>query len=280
MSILQLPPSPPVAILFDWHATLVDTHNAMYLAVDDMLARLDELNLFSMLLSPEQSKTDEDAKLLNYVRQHKRLHPKVVAQKKISRTDIFEVLFGTDEGAKTDAHRAFDLAYEKHIADVFPLEADARQQIEQLKSVGLLVGMVSNRRRDFFEQELTLIESGSWLNLFDVTVCGTDINRRKPAPDGLLYALQQLQVPADGHAWYVGDSTTDVIAARQAGITPIFYNGAGWPQSWLDKIFPNTLLHPHRPSTVVDSIAEVSELARLMLAQGLRVQRARDKHDD
>jgi phosphoglycolate phosphatase len=277
MSILQLPHSRPSAILFDWHATLVDTHNAMYLAIDDMLARLDELGLMSLLLDPAESKTPEDARLLNYVRANKRLHPKVVAQKKISRTDIFEVLFGTDEGAKTEAHRAFDEAYQQHITDVFPLEPDIREQVERLKAVGLPVGVISNRRRDFFERELALVDGTGWLGLFDVTVCGTDIARRKPAPDALLYALQQLKLPADEHVWYVGDSTTDVIAGRLAGITPIFYNGAGWNQSWLDKIFPGTLRHPHRPDAVVNTIAEVTELARLMLAQDLRVQRAREK---
>ena len=277
MSILQLPHSRPSAVLYDWHATLVDTHNAMYLAIDDMLARLDELGLMSLLLDPDESKTPEDARLLNYVRANKRLHPKVVAQKKISRTDIFEVLFGTDEGAKTEAHRAFDEAYQQHIADVFPLEPDIREQIERLKAVGLPVGVISNRRRDFFERELELVDGSGWLGLFDVTVCGTDIARRKPAPDALLHALKQLKLPADEHVWYVGDSTTDVIAARLAGITPIFYNGAGWSQSWLDKIFPGTLRHPHRPDAVVNRIAEVTELARLMLAQDLRVQRARDK---
>lgn len=277
MSILQLPRSRPSAILFDWHATLVDTHNAMYLAIDDMLARLDELGLMSLLLDPAESKTPEDAKLLNYVRANKRLHPKVVAQKKISRTDIFEVLFGTDEGAKTEAHRAFDEAYQQHIADVFPLEPDIREQIERLKAVGLPVGVISNRRRDFFERELELVDGTGWLGLFDVTVCGTDIARRKPAPDALLYALQQLKLPADEHVWYVGDSTTDVIAARLAGITPIFYNGAGWSQNWLDKIFPGTPRHPHWPDAVVNSIAEVTDLARLMLAHDLRVQRAREK---
>lgn len=277
MSILQLPRSHPSAILFDWHATLVDTHNAMYLAIDDMLARLDELGLMSLLLDPAESKTPEDAKLLNYVRANKRLHPKVVAQKKISRTDIFEVLFGTDEGAKTEAHRAFDEAYQQHIADVFPMEPDIRQQIERLRDANVPVGVISNRRRDFFERELSIVDGTGWLGLFDVTVCGTDIARRKPAPDALLYALQQLKLPADEHVWYVGDSTTDVIAARLAGITPIFYNGAGWSQSWLDKIFPGTLRHPHRPDAVVNTIAEVTELARLMLAQDLRVQRAREK---
>ncbi|MCC1497220.1 HAD family hydrolase [Alcanivorax sp. 1008] len=280
MSILQLPHSRPSAILFDWHATLVDTHNAMYLAIDDMLARLDELGLMSLLLDPDESKTPEDAKLLNYVRTNKQLHPKVVAQKKISRTDIFEVLFGTDEGAKTEAHRAFDEAYRQHIADVYPLEPDIREQIERLKAVGLPVGVISNRRRDFFERELALVDETGWLELFDVTVCGTDVARRKPAPDPLHYALQQLKLPADQHVWYVGDSTTDVIAARLAGITPIFYNGAGWSQNWLDKIFPGSPRHPHLPDAVVNTIAEVTDLARLMLAQDLRVQRARDKRAD
>jgi len=280
MSILQLPHSRPSAILFDWHATLVDTHNAMYLAIDDMLAELDTLHLSQRLLSPEDSKTPEDARLLSYVRTHKHLHPKVVAQKKVSRTDIFEILFGEDEDAKAEAHQAFDDAYRNHIADVFPLEADIRQQISRVKEAGIPVGVISNRRRDFFDRELALVDGTGWLDVFDVTVCGTDVRRRKPAPDMLLKALEQLNLPADEHVWYVGDSTTDVIAARHAGITPIFYNGAGWSQSWIDKIFPGTVRHPHRPDAVVNTIAEVTELARLMLAQDLRVQRARGKNSN
>ncbi|MCB1837954.1 MAG: HAD family hydrolase, partial [Alcanivoracaceae bacterium] len=86
MSILQLPRTPADVILFDWHATLVDTHGAMYHAVDDMLPQLRELGLWQRLLNPRDSKTPEDARLLAYVREHLRLHPKVVAQKKISRT--------------------------------------------------------------------------------------------------------------------------------------------------------------------------------------------------
>ena len=43
----------------------------------------------------------------------------------------------------------------------------------------------------------------------------------------------------------------------------------------LDKIFPNTVSHPHRPDAVVTSIADLVHLARVMLAQGKRVDRAR-----
>ena len=272
-----MPHSRPTAVLFDWHATLVDTHSAMYHAVDDMLAELDSLGLTARLMSPADSKTPEDAKLLGYVREHKKLHPKVVAAKKISRTDIFELLFGDDDDAKAAAHRAFDAAYQNHIEDVFPLEPDIRNQMTRLKEVGLPVGVISNRRRDFFEQELARVDGSGWEDLFDVAVCGSDVSARKPAAQPLLHALQQLDLPADEHVWYVGDSTTDVIAARRAGITPIFYNGAGWSQAWIDKIFPGSLRHPHRPEAVVASIAEVTELARLILAQDLRVQRERSK---
>lgn len=270
-----MPRSRPSAVLFDWHATLVDTHSAMYSAVDDMLAQLDELGLMTELMDPADSKTPEDARLLSYVREHKQLHPKVVAAKKISRTDIFELLFGDNDSAKSAAHQAFDAAYQNHIEDVYPLEPDVREQITRLKEAGLPVGVISNRRRDFFEQELAQVDGTGWLDLFDVAVCGTDVAARKPAPDPLLHALEQLGVAADEHVWYVGDSTTDIIAARRAGITPLFYNGAGWSQAWIDKIFPGSNRYPHRPEAVVDTIKAATDLARLMVAQDLRVQRAR-----
>ena len=275
MSILQLPNAHPEVILLDWHATLVDTHDAMYHAVDDVLPQLKELDLWDRLLDPEDSKTIEDAKLLIYVKDHHRLHPKIVAQRKISRTDIFEVLFGSDQDAKARAHKAFDQAYKRYVEEVFPLEEDIREQLEHIRAIGILTGLITNRKRDFLEHELALVDGTGWVDLFDVTVCGSDVANRKPAPDMLLKALEMLSLPPGPACWYIGDSTTDVIAAKEAGITSIFYNGAGWDQSWLDKIFPDTIKHPHRPDAVVGSIAELTSLARHLLAQHKRVQRAR-----
>ena len=91
----------PRVVLFDWHATLVDTLDAMYHAVDDVLPRLPELGLMDALISHDQAKTPEDARLVDYVREHRQLHPKIKAERRISRTDIFEVLLGTTKMPST-----------------------------------------------------------------------------------------------------------------------------------------------------------------------------------
>lgn len=276
MSLLHLPHAEPTVILIDWHATLVDTHDAMYHAVDDVLPRLEELGLMERLMQPEDAKTIEDAKLVKYVRENRRLHPKIVQQRRISRTDIFEVLFGPDSTAKALAHKAFDDSYRKYVGEVTPLEPNIRENLEHLRSLGVILGVISNRNRDFMNHELSIVDGTGWADLFDTMVCGNDVAHRKPHPDLLVKALQNLGLPANEHCWYVGDSTTDVIAAKRASVTAVFYNGAHWDQAWLDKIFPGTVRHPHEPDTVVESIEELVKLARYMIAQEKRVERAQE----
>jgi phosphoglycolate phosphatase len=265
MSLLRLPHAWPRVILFDWHATLVDTMDAMYHAVDDVLPRLAELGLVERLLRPDASKTMEDAKLVKYVREHARLHPKVKTARKISRTDIFEVLFGEDHEAKRIAHAAFDESYGRHFGAIAPLEADARQHLERLREMDIQLGVLSNRSRQFMAHEIYMVDGTGWHDLFDTMVCGDDVARRKPAPDLILKALENLQAPVNTGCWYVGDSTTDIVAAEEAGVTPVFYNGAGWDDAWIDKIFPQTVRHPHKPDAVVRNLGELVALVKMFI---------------
>jgi phosphoglycolate phosphatase len=246
----------PAVILFDWHATLVDTLDAMYHAVDDMLPEFHDLNLMGRMVAPEDSKTPEDARLVAYVREFARLHPKVKADRKISRTDIFEVLFGDDEEAKQIAHKAFNHHYRNHYGTVKAFEPRVRDVLEGLRTLGIQVGVITNRDREFFEHELAAVEGTGWCHLFDVDVCGDDTPLRKPHPDQLLLAVQKLDYPPDPSVWYVGDSTTDVIAAKRAGLTSVFFNGAQWDLPWLNKIFPGTHKHPDKPDVVVNDFSE------------------------
>lgn len=273
--------TPPRVILFDWHATLVDTRDAMYHAVDDMLPRLDELGLTARLVADGRSKTAEDARLVQYVRAHRRLHPKIKAARRISRTDIFEVLFGADEQAKRVAHGAFNDCYRKHYGEVQPFEGNERDMLLELREFDLKIGILTNREREFLDHELTIIEGGSWVGLFDTVVCGGDTARHKPAPDPVLKALDDLGVAPGPDSWYVGDSTTDVVAANRAGITSVFFNGAGWEPAWLEKIFPGTREHPHQPAVIVQDFRDFTLLFErcLHISAADRQRALRHAHD-
>lgn len=266
MSTQKLPLARPRIILFDWHATLVDTLDAMYHAVDDVLPQLEELRLLDRVLKSSQSKTEEDAKLVSYIRRYRRLHPKIKAARKISRTDIFELLFGPDEEAKRIAHQAFDRCYRNHYGEVHPMEPGMRENLETLIGMGVRLGVISNRSREFMSHEIAVVDGTGWENLFETMVCGDDVLHRKPAPDVILQALDNLGAQSSAACWYVGDSTTDVIAAKEAGVTSVFYNGAHWDAAWIKKIFPGTRRHPHRPDAVVDDLPALLAMARRLMA--------------
>ncbi|MCG8315252.1 MAG: HAD-IA family hydrolase [Pseudomonadales bacterium] len=264
-SVAQL--TPPTTILFDWHATLVDTLDAMYHAVDDMLPELKAKGLLSRMVEPNKSKTPEDAKLVEYVQNYAKLHPKVKADRKISRTDIFEVLFGSDQEAKQQAHKIFTAHYRNHFGTVLPFEPQVKNMLIGLRALGLKVGVITNRDREFFEHELAAVETTGWTELFDVNICGDDTPLRKPHPDQLVKATDQLGLHSQSDVWYVGDSTTDTIAAKRAGQTSVFFNGAQWDLPWLERIFPGTEFHPHKPDVVVNDFSEFWALVLACLEQ-------------
>lgn len=246
----------PRVVLFDWHATLVDTLETMYHALDDMLPRIPALGLTDALVPAGASKTPEDARLVEYIREHHKLHPKIKAERKISRTDIFEILFGHDEDAKHIAHEAFNEAYRHHYGEIQPFEGGELELLTELHDHDIKLGILTNRDREFFEHEFAAIEGGAWLSLFDTAVCGGDTFRRKPNPEPIYKALAELKVLPGADCWYVGDSTTDVAAAKRAQATSVFFNGAGWEHEWLEKIFPGTPAHPHQPNVIVDSFGD------------------------
>ncbi len=248
--------SAPEIILFDWHATLVDTLDAMYHAVDDLLPELPALGLSERLVRPEATRSPDDERLVAYVRERQKLHPKIRADRKISRTDIFEVLFGEDNEAKRIAHAAFNRHYRKYFGKALPFEPRVRPMLEGLVSLGIPLGIITNRDREFFTHELANVDGEDWSGHFLTSVCGDDTPRRKPHPDQLEIAVANLGGEMNPAVWYVGDSTTDTAAAKRAGVTSVFFNGAQWDLPWLNKIFPGSERFPHKPDVVVNDFAE------------------------
>ncbi|MER5972165.1 HAD family hydrolase [Streptomyces sp. NPDC002055] len=101
-------------------------------------------------------------------------------------------------------------------AEVFPFVADT---LSALRAAGVATGIVTMRSR----QRVHWLLPPAVLDLFDVVVCYEDA-APKPAPDGLLLALDKLGV-SPSEAVFVGDMESDMHAAQAAGVTPI---GSGW----------------------------------------------------
>ena len=244
-------------MFFDWHGTLADTFEAMYRAVEDMLPQLAALGLETRLLAPGGARLPEHEALVAHVRAHRNLPAEVKRARRISRTEIFEILFGADAAAKHVAHDAFDRCYARHIGAVLPFEPGVRAMLGRLRAAGLRTALLTNRRRALFGGELRRVDGSGWESLFDALVCGDDVPRRKPAPDMVLRALAELGLRAGPEIWFVGDSTTDVIAARQAGVRAIFYNGAKWDPQQLVRIFPPE----HPPDAITGDFSALESLA-------------------
>lgn len=121
----------------------------------------------------------------------------------------------------TDADReavqaAYLSYYAAHNTDRTVPYDGVMQLLVALKEKGYRLAVVSNKH-EAGVQDLCRRFFGDYLSL---AVGGNGERPLKPAPDGLQYALSQLEVAPEG-AWYVGDSAGDVLAAHAAGARSI-----------------------------------------------------------
>jgi phosphoglycolate phosphatase len=142
-------------------------NDAMYSAIEEMLPQLEELDLLRHMIPEHEARSEDDEKLLRYIRIFRHLHPRVLAERRVSRTDIFDALFGDNQQALAIAHKAYDDCYRRHFGDVYPFQDGIRDALRYLKQLGVRIGVVTNRSREFFSNELALVDNGRWVDLFD-----------------------------------------------------------------------------------------------------------------
>ena len=108
------------------------------------------------------------------------------------------------------AYLPYYAAHNAHKTRPYP---GVMELLHTLKAAGYRLGVVSNKHAPGV-QALCARFFG---DLLDIAVGNDDTRPPKPAPDSLLYAMERLGVtPAE--TWYVGDSTIDVVTARNAGV--------------------------------------------------------------
>lgn len=124
----------------------------------------------------------------------------------------------------------YDRMHENHECRARPYPG-VEEGLAQLHDRGLRIAVVTNKPR---LSAATLLEQLGLSQWIDLVVGGDTLEQRKPDPQPLRYACETLQVSAS-QAIMVGDSATDVLAARAAGLrvvcVPYGYNEGADPRT-------------------------------------------------
>jgi phosphoglycolate phosphatase len=91
-----------------------------------------------------------------------------------------------------------------------------------LKDRGIKIGIATGRM-SFPEDEWKRFKRFGLDRFIDTIVTSKEVERRKPAPDTIIECARRLNVPV-GECLVVGDTESDIIAARKAGAIPVAVN--------------------------------------------------------
>ncbi|MBU2602884.1 MAG: HAD family hydrolase [Actinobacteria bacterium] len=143
-----------------------------------------------------------------------------------SYSGMWNLALRTPEAPADEAvlHAALDAVYDAYDLDAlsrWQLREGAAETLEALGRAGFHVGVVSNIGRRALGAAIEDLGIRPW---FDLVLSRDDVRFMKPDGDGLRRALDILGV-APGEALFVGDSRTDVAAARDAGVAVAIIEG-------------------------------------------------------
>jgi len=129
--------------------------------------------------------------------------------------DIMFVQLGV---VKNDEMR-YVTAYKKHYRTIHTqktlLLPKAKKAIELAHSFATL-GVVTTKTGKYSRE---LLEHFELMKYFEVLIGYEDVENPKPHPEPIFKALNQLDYSSETTAYMIGDSTADLLAAREAKIT-------------------------------------------------------------
>jgi pyrophosphatase PpaX len=176
---------PPAAILFDLDGTLIDTWR-LY------------MECYRRALEPH----------LGYAPTDKQIAERRPASERRFLTDWL----GEQRGLACHAEvlRLYGEMYMHMAEGTYP---GVPEMVAALRSAGLRLGIVTGKGRAAWNVTQVFSDLGG----FDVVVTDDDVHAAKPDPGGLLAAAEALGI-APEQAVYIGDSTVDLRAGRNAGM--------------------------------------------------------------
>lgn len=135
--------------------------------------------------------------------------PRLLAERVLHRLNV-----ATDSDLVERLTRSFHSEYLKQGSRLSSLFPGVESTLKNLHAAGIRVGLCSNKPDDLCRM---LVRNFSLVEYFDEIVGSGGNLPRKPNPAPLLRVIERLGVARDD-ALYVGDSETDVVTARNAGV--------------------------------------------------------------
>ena len=156
---------------------------------------------------------------------------------------LHRCLEAAGSGAEREAVRARLAAvydrYDLDAASRWSLREGAAETLGELDRLGIPAALVTNIGRRAVDRVLGRFGLGG---SFAAVVTRDDVRFMKPSGEGIRRALGVLGVPP-GHALMVGDSLSDVGAARDAGVAVAVVLGGETPPERLLAARPDHVLH-------------------------------------
>lgn len=181
--------SKPRAIILDWDDTLVDTWQVVRTAINTTLVAMGA-----------QPWTEEEARL--------RIGPPARV--------LFSGLFGEDKWQEAD--KIYIKAYEDNIAGHLKQHNHVTDILDALKQQGIPLFVVSTKRGYLLRKEAAHLGLDGY---FGKLVGAGDAANDKPHMDAVLHALAGSGITPGPDVWFLGDSHTDLLSAKNAGCTGI-----------------------------------------------------------
>lgn len=141
-------------------------------------------------------------------------------------------------------YRTFQHQHHDRLTTAFP---GIPALVRRLHDDGHPLGVVTSKGDQLAHRSLEHVGLAQY---FPVIVGADRTTRRKPAPDPIWLALEELGAARD-ESVYIGDSPFDTISANAAGVLSI---GVTWGASTEEK------LRPGEPRHVVSSVAALDEI--------------------
>lgn len=176
------------AVIFDFDYTLGDSTNGIVLSINHALEKLN--------LKTQDTKTIQKTIGLSL------------------KDTLFELSGIQDDEAVRKFTEYFKEKADEVMVDNTRFYEGTLEILEKLGNDGRLLGIVTTKYHYRIEQ---ILAKNNAINVIDVIVGGDDVKNEKPDPEGLLAAIDKLNVSKD-QVLYVGDSIVDAKTAQSAGV--------------------------------------------------------------